>query len=152
MKSRNWIFSEVIIIKSIIKTIAASFSSCSVGKFSVQQFDNDKFSTKLRNSWRYEHDNTINSLCCPNQYSLYKNTPCSMYHISLWNTDLPKSKHELTLNASALKYEWNYCTVCRVIIIYIKIFPDFANNIKINTFSLDFLKRLWYNNSVIRYW
>ena len=76
-----------------------------VGKFSVQQFDNDKFSTKLRNSWRYEHDNTINSLCCPNQYSLYKNTPCSMYHISLWNTDLPKSKHELTLNASALKYE-----------------------------------------------
>lgn len=97
--------SEVIIIKSIIKTIAASFSSCSVGKFSVQQFDNDKFASKFRNSWRYEQDNTINSPCCPNQYSMYKNTPCSMYQISLWNTNLQKSKHEMTINAPELKYE-----------------------------------------------
>ena len=138
MKSRNWIFSEVIIIKSIIKTIAASFLSCTVGKFSAQQFDNDKFSTKLRNSWRYEHDNTINSLCCPNQYSLYKNTPCSMYHISLWNTDLPKSKHELTLNASALKYEWNYCTVCRVIIFTLKYFLILRIILKLILFRLTF--------------
>lgn len=90
-------------MKNIVRIITESISARTAKVHAGCPADADIFKSKIRSSWRYEQNKASDHLCCLNQYSLYKDTPCSMYHIRLWNTSSLRSQYELTVKTAKVK-------------------------------------------------